>query len=99
MLGESRRRIEKKTFRAPAKSANDRGPVGLHEERGGAAGRVVAGLALAFEHQHPAVRCQFISGRGARDTAAYDYEIVIVHHEHIKNRSALILHSGSLRSG
>ena len=53
--------------------------MGLDEERGGAAGRMVAGLALAFEHQHPAMRRQFISGGGARDTAAYDYEIVTVH--------------------
>ena len=73
--GKAFGRRAKETPAADRQAPDDRVAVSLAEQSGGAARRVVAGLALAFQKRDAAVRRKAVAGRRPGDSGA-DYEIV-----------------------
>ena len=65
----------KKARLAHRQRAHLRRAVAFHEERGRAAGGVVAGLRLPLQQQHAAVRGEQVADRGAGDAGADDDEV------------------------
>ncbi len=79
VVGKARRRIEIVRLAAGGQRPDRTIAVGLGVRSGGAAGRVVAGLALLLEQHHAAQPSQLAACRGAGHAGADDEEIDGVH--------------------
>ena len=76
-LGEAGRRGKEEVVAGARQRAHGLGSVGRREQGGGPARRVVAGLALALEHEHAPVRRQMRGRRSARH-ARTDHQNVVL---------------------
>ncbi len=75
MRGKARRRILQEGAACHRQRAYLRGAVAFHEQRRRAAGRVVAGLRFALEHDDAAMRCQPVRDGRTGNAAPDDEEV------------------------